>query len=78
MLVSCHDVVVQKTTPDGKAIYSRVLGGESDQLPRQFVFDAQDDVVLFGTTYSRQFPTTPDAVQSSYAGPTAASSCHNG
>jgi uncharacterized protein (TIGR03437 family) len=68
-LLHCYDVVVQKTTPDGRTIYTRVLGGESDQVPSQFIFDAQDNVVLFGTTYSKRFPVTPDAAQSSYAGP---------
>jgi hypothetical protein len=72
MLVYCHDVVVQKISPDGHTLYTRTLGGESDQLPRQFVIDAQDNVVLFGTTYSKQFPTTPDAVQLTFAGPAAA------
>jgi hypothetical protein len=68
-LLHCDDVVVQKTTPDGRTIYTHVLGGESDQVPSQFIFDAQDNVVLFGTTYSKRFPVTPDAAQSSYAGP---------
>lgn len=65
----CNDVVVWKTMPNGLTIYTRILGGESDEIPRQFVFDAHDNVVLFGTTYSKQFPTTPDAVQRAYGGP---------
>src|SRR5262245_34173302 len=52
----CDDVVVQKTVAVGQTLYTRVLGGESDEIPKQFVFDAQDNVVLLGTTYSRQFP----------------------
>jgi len=68
--ISCNDVFVQKTAPGGQPIYTRVLGGESDQTPRQFFFDSQNNVVLFGTTYSKQFPVTPDAIQSSNAGPT--------
>jgi uncharacterized protein (TIGR03437 family) len=68
-LLQCDDVVVQKTRPDGRTIYTHVLGGESDQVPSQFIFDAQENVVLFGTTYSKRFPVTPDAAQSSYAGP---------
>jgi len=67
--VYCRNVVVQKTAPDGRTIFKVVLGGESDQVTYQFVFDAQGNVVLFGTTYSKQFPTTPDAVQATYAGP---------
>src|ERR1039458_9026618 len=70
MPVYCRNVAVRKTTPDGHTVFTTVLGGESDQVPSQFIFDAQGNVVLFGTTYSKQFPTTPDAVQATYAGPT--------
>ncbi len=66
--IYCRDVVVQKTAPDGQIVYTRVLGGSSDQLPYGFVFDPQDNVVLLGTTYSSDFPTTPNAVQTKYAG----------
>src|SRR5947209_7364103 len=38
----CNDVLVQKTAPDGRIIYSRVLGGDSEDLPRQFFLDAGD------------------------------------
>src|SRR5881394_4617783 len=65
----CDDVVVQKTAADGQIVYTRVLGGESDEVPRQFVFDAQNNVILLGTTYSRVFPVTAGAIQSGYAGP---------
>src|SRR5882672_2627060 len=65
----CNDVFVRKTAPDGRMIYSRVLAGASEDLPRQFFFDAQDNVVLLGTTWSSDFPTTADAVQRAYAGP---------
>ena len=69
----CNDVVVQKTSADGRTVYTRVLTGESDQESKQFVFDAANNVVLLGTTYSKQFPVTPDAVQSANAGPALAS-----
>ncbi len=71
--VNCNDVVVQKTSPDGTTIYTRVLTGESDQQAKQFVIDASNNVVVLGTTYSKQFPVTPDALQSVNAGPALSS-----
>jgi len=67
--VYCRNVVVEKTAPNGQVLYTSVLGGESDQAPYRFHFDALGNVVLLGTTYSRQFPVTPDAFQPAYAGP---------
>ncbi len=65
----CHNVIIQSTTRNGTLIYKRVLGGRSEDLPRHFFFDAQDNVILLGTTWSSDFPTTPDAFQPAYAGP---------
>jgi uncharacterized protein (TIGR03437 family) len=66
--IYCRDVVVQKKAADGRIAYTHVLGGSSDQLPYGFLFDPQGDVALFGTTYSSDFPTTPNAVQTKYGG----------
>jgi uncharacterized protein (TIGR03437 family) len=70
----CHDVVVRKSDPDGQTIYTRVLGGESDQFPLQLLFDPQDDVVILGNTHSTQFPVTAGAVQTFYGGPAGGAS----
>ncbi len=67
--VYCRDVVIRKTTPGGDPLYTRVLGGESDESPWRVVIDPQGNAVVLGTTYSRQFPTLPDAVQPAYSGP---------
>ena len=67
--LQCDDVVIQSSSPDGRLIYRRVLGGSSENLPRQFFFDAQDDVVLLGTTWSSDFFTSPNAAQPTYGGP---------
>lgn len=66
--IYCRDVVVQEIAADGQIVYTRALGGSSDQLPYGFVFDPRGNVVLFGTTYSSDFPTTPNAVQTEYSG----------
>ena len=64
----CHRPENQAGRP---TVYPRVLGGESDEVPSQLLFDPQDNVVIFGTTYSKQFPTTPDGGRRIYAGPQA-------
>jgi hypothetical protein len=66
---SCSDVVVEKTAPDGTKLYTRVLGGESQDQPSQLFLDAQGNAIVVGATYSSKFPTTPGAAQSKYAGP---------
>ena len=65
----CHDIVVEKKTPDGQAVYRRVLGGNSEDTPASLFCDAQGNAVLLGTTWSSDFPVTADAAQKAYAGP---------
>ncbi len=65
----CHDIVVEKKTPDGQAVYRRVLGGNSEDTPASLFCDAQGNPVLLGTTWSSDFPVTADAAQKAYAGP---------
>jgi len=65
----CNDVVVRKISRGGQTVYTRVLGGESDDAPGLFFVDGQDNAVVLGTTYSTQFPTTGDAIQRTYSGP---------
>ena len=65
----CSDVVIEKTAPGGAKLYTRVLTGESQDLPGQLFLDAQGNAIVVGATYSAQFPTTPDAAQPKHAGP---------
>src|SRR5262249_1911020 len=67
--IQCNDVAVRKTGPEGELVFTRVLGGESDERPAQFFLDSEDNVVLLGTTYSTRFPRTADAVARPYSGP---------
>src|SRR5664280_1482550 len=69
MPIYCADIEVDKVSQDGRTIFKLVLGGESDDRPAQFFFDARQNVVLLGTTYSTKFPIAPDAIQNHYAGP---------
>lgn len=66
---ACNDVMVEKTAPDGKVIFQRLLAGESDDRPYWLALDGQQNAVVIGLTYSRQFPVTENAHQKAYAGP---------
>ncbi len=68
-IIYCRNVAVQKTGLDGGVLFTQVLGGASDQLPFGFAFDTQNDIVVLGTTYSKDFPVSPDALQPVYGGP---------
>lgn len=63
------DVAISKFSPDGTSlIYSTYLGGAKDELPHSLIVDENNELYLFGTTASSNFPTTPNAIQSTFAG----------
>jgi hypothetical protein len=45
----CHDIYLLKLAPDGSHVYSRGLGGESNDFADRVVFDPQGGLVLSGT-----------------------------
>ncbi|MFN7922599.1 MAG: hypothetical protein U0Q16_21020 [Bryobacteraceae bacterium] len=65
----CNDVVVEKKTPDGSAVYSLTLSGGHDDVPYAIALDSRGNAVVAGSTDSRDFPVTADAFQRTYAGP---------
>lgn len=63
------DVAVSKFSLDGTAlVYSTYLGGSKDELPHSLIVNDNNELYLFGTTSSSNFPTTANAVQSVFAG----------
>ena len=63
------DVAITKFSLDGTAlVYSTYLGGNKDELPHSLVVDTNNELYLYGTTSSSNFPTTANAVQSVFAG----------
>jgi hypothetical protein len=66
-----HDVFVTKLNPTGSAlVYSTYLGGISLEHGGDITLDALPNASAFavGDTSSTNFPTTPGAFQTSYAG----------
>ncbi len=56
------DVFVAKLNPTGTAaLYTTYIGGSSDDRAAAIAIDSQGNVYVAGTTFSRDFPTTPGA-----------------
>ncbi|MBL7186102.1 MAG: SBBP repeat-containing protein [Phycisphaerae bacterium] len=51
-----------------KLVYATFLGGSGDDLIRSVAIDPNGDVYLVGSTSSRDFPVTSNAVQTRLAG----------
>jgi hypothetical protein len=63
------DVGITKYSADGLIrIYSTYLGGNETELPHSLVVNSRDELFVFGTTSSLNFPTTPNAIDNTYNG----------
>ncbi|MBK8678080.1 MAG: PKD domain-containing protein [Sphingobacteriales bacterium] len=63
------DMGITKFSPDGKTlIYSTYLGGKRNELPHSLIVDSQNNLVLFGTTGSNNFPATNGAYDKTFNG----------
>ncbi len=63
------DVFVTKLTSDGSSvIFSVIFGGGDHDIGNAVALDAEGNVYVAGYTWSRDFPTTPNAYQTYYGG----------
>ncbi|MCX6382596.1 MAG: SBBP repeat-containing protein, partial [Armatimonadetes bacterium] len=63
------NVFVTKFSPDGKSlIYSTFIGGDNNESGSAIVLDSTGNAYITGQTYSSNFPTTPNAFQSTPQG----------
>jgi uncharacterized protein (TIGR03437 family) len=62
------NTVVTKLGPAGTVVYSFSLGGSQNDTPRAIAVDSQGDAYVAGDTLSTDFPVTPGAAQSKFAG----------
>ena len=66
------DIGIIKFNPDGtKLLYSTYIGGTSTDLPHSLIVNSKDELVVFGSTSSTNFPVTTGAYQTRYGGGTA-------
>lgn len=64
-----RDVAIMKFAPDGKSmLYSTYLGGNRNEQPHSMVVDSKDNLIVFGTTFSANFPGQGTGAQKTIAG----------
>lgn len=63
------DVAISKFSPDGSTlVYSTYLGGSENEAPHSLVVNSNNELLIFGTTSSSNFPVTINAYDTSYNG----------
>ena len=63
------DIAITKYDTTGTiAIYSTYLGGSKDELPHSMIVNSANELFLFGTSGSRDYPTTINAYQNNFNG----------
>ncbi len=63
------DIGIIKYSPDGKQrLFATYLGGKSSEMPHSMIVNEFDELLIFGTTGSRNYPTTPDAYDTTFNG----------
>jgi gliding motility-associated-like protein len=56
------DITISKYSPDGsKLLFATYLGGSNDEYPHSLSIDPQNNLLVFGTTLSSDFPIHPDS-----------------
>jgi gliding motility-associated-like protein len=63
------DVGITKYNPGGTVrLFSTYLGGSADELPHSMVVNSNDELFVFGTTASSNFPVTANAYDTAFGG----------
>ena len=63
------DVSITKYKSDGSVrMYSTYLGGRGDELPHSLIVNSNDELFVFGTTASNNFPVTANAYDTVFHG----------
>jgi CHU_C Type IX secretion signal domain/PKD domain len=63
------DIGLLKFNPDGtRLLYATYIGGNSCDVPHSMIVNSKDELVMFGTTSSPNFPTTSNAYQTRFGG----------
>ncbi len=63
------DIAISKFSPKGdKLIYTTYLGGDKADIPHSLIVNAAEQLIVFGTTSSENYPTTANTFDDSYNG----------
>ncbi len=58
------DITISKYSADGTSlIYATYIGGSHNEYPHSLIVDGQGQLVIFGTTFSSDYPTSQGAYQ---------------
>jgi len=58
------DIPLSKYSSDGsRLLYATYLGGVSNEYPHSIIVNKQNELIVFGTTFSPNYPTTPGSYQ---------------
>lgn len=61
------DITISKYDSSGKnLIYATYVGGSDDDYPHSMVVNRDSELVVFGTSYSKNFPVTPNAFDTTH------------
>ena len=61
------DVAILKYNKSGDSLlFGTYIGGKAHEQPNSMVVDSQDRLIIFGTTFSSDFPTSSNAWQKTY------------
>jgi gliding motility-associated-like protein len=64
-----RDIAISKFSSDGSTLlYSTYLGGDNNDTPHSMVVDANNNLIVYGVSYSPNFPTTLGAYSTSNSG----------
>jgi gliding motility-associated-like protein len=67
MLEYGRDAGILKYSPDGtKLIWATYLGGSRNEQPHSMIVNSKGELVIFGTTSSKNFPVTKNGYDTSY------------
>ncbi|MGG7661415.1 gliding motility-associated C-terminal domain-containing protein [Dyadobacter sp. BHUBP1] len=65
------DVSIMKFNPDGSdLLYATFLGGNNGDVPTSLIVNSRKELLILGTTSSKNFPTTDNAFQRAFGGGT--------
>ncbi|WP_439556078.1 gliding motility-associated C-terminal domain-containing protein [Dyadobacter sp.] len=65
------DVSILKFTPDGSSlVFATFLGGEDTDVPNSLIVNSKNELLILGTTSSKNFPTRTNAFQRTFGGGT--------
>jgi gliding motility-associated-like protein len=66
------DVGILKFSPDGsQLLYATYLGGNHSEVPNSLIVNSKNELLVFGTTSSTNFPTSATAYQKVFGGGTS-------